>query len=150
MPAPALICAQIQISIKLLEKLAGIKREEPQQQRRPQRGPQGAGLGRLPLTPPDMTAFSLDPELRGALAASRRVGSLLLKAEEQEMEKVAAAADDLIRREYSTPAREVPCQRERDACINCYQHHKQDAWACAEMVDAYASCASAAYQDLTA
>jgi hypothetical protein len=37
MPAPALICAQIQISIKLLEKLAGIKREEPQQQRRPQR-----------------------------------------------------------------------------------------------------------------
>lgn len=47
-----------------------------------------------------MTAFSLDPELRGALAASRRVGSLLLKAEEQEMEKVAAAADDLIRREY--------------------------------------------------
>ena len=38
--------------------------------------------------------------MRGALATSRRVGALLLKAEEGEMEAVAAAADDLIKREY--------------------------------------------------
>jgi len=59
------------------------------------------GLGRLPIMPQDLAAtFSLEPELRGALVNSRRVGALLLKAEEQEAASVAAAADELIKREY--------------------------------------------------
>jgi hypothetical protein len=68
----------------------------------------GGGLpsllaGRLgpPLVPGELGAtFSLEPEVRSALATSRRVGALLLKAEEQEMAAVAAAADDLLKREY--------------------------------------------------
>jgi hypothetical protein len=60
------------------------------------------GLGRLPgLVPSDLaTTFSLEPELRSAIATSRRVGALLLKAEEQEMAAVAAAAEELISKEY--------------------------------------------------
>jgi hypothetical protein len=112
----------------------------------------------------------------------------------------------------SVPVREVPCVRERDACVDCYARHKQarqggggpsgpgdaaveacaarlgrdgakarwqnarrgargptprrrrrlrpvapwrarlasqDAWECAGLVDAYFSCAAAAYDDVT-
>ncbi|KAI8476500.1 MAG: hypothetical protein J3K34DRAFT_400593 [Monoraphidium minutum] len=146
---------KIQISIKLLEKLAGIKQEH-KPQRRQARGPPQLpgipGLAGLALPPGglDPGAFSLEPELRGALVPSRRVGLLLLKAEDTEMGKVAAAADELIAREYSVPVREVPCQGEQAAVVDCYQAHKEGAWACSGLVDAYAACAAAAYQNVTA
>jgi hypothetical protein len=60
-----------------------------------------AGGLRLPMLGPDLgSTFSLEPEVRGALLASRRVGALLLKVEEQEAAAVAEAADALIKREY--------------------------------------------------
>lgn len=101
----------------------------PSRRAPPAPGPPGAGRmplgapehgGALPLPP----AFSLEPELRGALSASRRVGPLLLKAEEGEVQRVAAAAEELLRREYRwgavwwpPPPTDVPCApASRPAC----------------------------------
>lgn len=145
----------------------------------------------------DAAAASLasEPEVRAALDASRRVGALLLKAEERETAALATAADELLKREFrcvvcvvcgrgfccaaggwpgvvslslslslttsrvtflftlllfnSVPVRAVPCQPERDACVDCYARHKEGAWRCADLVDAYASCAAAAYERVT-
>lgn len=61
----------------------------------------GAPLGRLPIVPADLaSSLAMEPDVRGALVASRRVGALLIKAEEQEVQRVAAAADELIKQEY--------------------------------------------------
>lgn len=58
------------------------------------------GLPRVPLLPAAAPpAFGLDPDVRGALSASRRVGALLLKAEDGELAAVAAAADELLARD---------------------------------------------------
>jgi hypothetical protein len=54
-----------------------------------------------PFAPPDIAAaLAAEPELRGALTLSRRVGGLLLKAEEAETAAIAAAADDLLQRDF--------------------------------------------------
>lgn len=60
------------------------------------------GGGALPaLIPGDLgTSLGADVSAQRALIASRRVGRLLLKAEEAEAEKVAALARELIEREF--------------------------------------------------
>lgn len=80
------------------------------------------GAGLLPqLGPPDLGGgLALEPELRGALAASRRVGGLLLKAEEREAAAIAVAAQKLLGSTAAAPARPMPCGAERAATVECY------------------------------
>ena len=55
--------------------------------------------GGLPLVPGDVRGLlSVGPEVRQALAASRRVGGMLLKAEEEEAARLAAFADEVAQR----------------------------------------------------
>ncbi|WIA39033.1 hypothetical protein OEZ86_005179 [Tetradesmus obliquus] len=141
--------AKVQISVSLLEKLAGIKKEPTKKQQQHPSHPsqlQLPGFG-LPLGQhvPAGAHFAADRDssIQQSLQQSRRVGELLLKAEEQEVAAVKQHADKLIGR-YSAAPRPRACVEEQLACIDCYQQHPSDALTCSSLVDAYVACAQQA------
>lgn len=90
-----------------------------------------------------MDAVRKDAELRYSLACANKVGDLLLKREAEEVPKVNAFAEDLLK-EYRHPTKPVPCEAEREACEKCYG--AGDVLKCASMVDAYGRCAQEAWR----
>ncbi len=71
--------------------------------------------GRLPLIPGDIAAaLAVDPEVRRALTTSKRLGSLLLKAEGEESQQVAQMAEELVKQEYRWAA--VQCRHQGLRC----------------------------------
>ncbi|KAK9863453.1 hypothetical protein WJX84_012093 [Apatococcus fuscideae] len=98
---------------------------------------QGHGKG-LPVA--HMQEEEPDEHIQHALERSRRVGQLLLRREQDELETVKQYADDLIQNEYRLPQNEAPCSQQRDGCLQCYQDHEQDCWRCKPEVDAYTAC----------
>jgi len=88
-----------------------------------------------------------DRSLARALERSRRVGSLLLKHEDEEISRVGQLAEELVSREYAAPSRPRPCQQEAQDCVRCYAEHVADPLACAAAVEAYGACAKAAWQE---
>ncbi|KAK9835117.1 hypothetical protein WJX84_003325, partial [Apatococcus fuscideae] len=67
----------------------------------------------------------LDSRVQQALEKSSRVGKLLLKNEQEELQSISQFADDLIRGEYSLPNKEAPCSKQRERCLQCYTEHEQ-------------------------
>eukprot|EP00879_Flechtneria_rotunda_P005024 GHRR01005300.1.p1 GENE.GHRR01005300.1~~GHRR01005300.1.p1 ORF type:complete len:145 (+),score=53.83 GHRR01005300.1:221-655(+) len=135
--------ARVSISVALLEKLGGIKKEAPAKPK--QKAP--AGLPHLPLglpvVPPQLAAPFSAPESQYQLRQSKRVGELLLKAEEHEVAAVKQRADELIQ-QYGTPCRPAPCASEQEACLSCYKENTKDVLKCAQVVAAYSACAQQA------
>ena len=64
-----------------------------------------------------------DPQLQQALETSSRIADLLLKNEQEELQRVSSYAQQLIDHEYRAPAREMLCKAEQAACLSCYQQH---------------------------
>ena len=85
--------------------------------------------------------------LAAALEKSRRVGSLLLKHEAEELDRIEDLAQELLAREYAAPHHPPPCQQAAQDCVRCYAEHPGEALACAAAVDAYGACAKAAWQE---
>jgi len=67
-------------------------------------------------------------------------GNLLLKHEGNELRQVNEFADDLIKHEYVSPQKPIPCQSERQACFSCYKENKEDLSACSKVVREYHQC----------
>ncbi|KAF6251868.1 hypothetical protein COO60DRAFT_1556732 [Scenedesmus sp. NREL 46B-D3] len=139
--------AKVQISVNLLEKLAGIKKEPSKKQQQRSLHPsqlQLPGFG-LPLAQRMAPGghYAADSSLQQSLQQSRRVGQLLLKAEEQEVAAVKQHADELIG-QYSAAPRARACVQEQLACIECYQQNATDALACSSLVDAFLACSQRA------
>lgn len=87
-----------------------------------------------------------DAAVRRALEGSRRVGDMLVKAHQQEAQQITQLADELMKKEYIAPTREAPCQREQQACLDCYRNNKTAPTKCAELVQGYSKCAQSAFQ----
>jgi len=135
----------IQISKGLLYKLAGVK--DPNKQQKQQQVPQPSAPPQLKL-PPLLRGelshpFLADKESRQLLAQSKRVGGLLLKQEEQELQQIEQHAQELLDQQHKNPVRPEPCQGEKLACLTCYQEHAKDPLACAGLVQQYSACAKA-------
>ena len=82
--------------------------------------------------------------LQRALERSQRVGDLLLAREDEEIRKIEALAEELISREYSAPHSVRPCQNEASACLSCYSSNPDNPTVCADVVEAYSTCARGA------
>lgn len=130
----------------LVRGLSG-KEEEQQGVKQKKRGPpmlQSAGHhGITRVHKAAMDAVRKDAELRYSLACANTIGSLLLKREADEVPKVNAFAEDLLK-EYQHASKPVPCEVEREACEKCYG--AGDVLKCASMVDAYGKCAQEAWR----
>lgn len=79
--------------------------------------------------------------LQRALDRSHRVGDMLLAREDEEFEQIDQLAEEILKKEYSSPSRERPCQSEAAACLQCYEMNSENPTVCASAVDAYSSCA---------
>lgn len=90
-----------------------------------------------------------DARVSRSLLATKRVGDLILKNEEEELAAARQLADELLKREYYAPARPVACLQQRQACVDCYQAHAGDPLKCAAQVQAYSQCAQAAFAALS-
>ncbi|KAI3429569.1 hypothetical protein D9Q98_005656 [Chlorella vulgaris] len=88
-----------------------------------------------------------DRSMARLLERSKRVGTMLLKADGEEVERIDELAGELLAREYATPSRPRPCTQQADDCVRCYANHAADPLACAAAVDAYSACAKAAWQE---
>jgi hypothetical protein len=71
-----------------------------------------------------------------------RAGDDLLKQEDAEMEKIASLAQALLDSESRTPSPPLSCDKERAACVACYQQNVSAD--CRSYVDAFARCANEA------
>lgn len=91
-----------------------------------------------------------DDEIRRALESSRKLGEMLVKSGETEAVNISKAAQELIKQEYIAPAREVPCQTEERACLDCYRGNKSDPTQCAAAVQEYHACATRAFSEFAA
>lgn len=69
-----------------------------------------------------------------------------MRDEQSELGRVEERTRELLEREFTAPAREVPCATERRACVDCYRKHAGDTAVCAPAVDAYARCAADSLQ----
>lgn len=100
----------------------------------------------------ELEAFGLPPghALRQAVERSQRFGSLLLKREGEEVERVREWIDEIQGEHARNASMEVPCKVERDSCTKCYKEHSEDTLACAETVRLYVQCAHRAAQELAA
>eukprot|EP00240_Pyramimonas_obovata_P006507 CAMPEP_0118936314 /NCGR_PEP_ID=MMETSP1169-20130426/17994_1 /TAXON_ID=36882 /ORGANISM="Pyramimonas obovata, Strain CCMP722" /LENGTH=169 /DNA_ID=CAMNT_0006879513 /DNA_START=257 /DNA_END=766 /DNA_ORIENTATION=+ len=86
--------------------------------------------------------------LRKKLQYSKKVGSLLIKHEDEELPKVQQQVKDLLDKQYQAPMRAPPCAMEKGACLACYQQFPNDPLRCAAAVAAFSKCAKQAYQDV--
>ncbi|KAG1659801.1 hypothetical protein FOA52_002137 [Chlamydomonas sp. UWO 241] len=130
----------VEISVGVIEKLAGLKKP-------PQKQSLGAGPSSSPFSygnPEVATLSKTDAALSKALAVSRRVGSLLLKAEEAEVATVKRYSEDLLSK-HSFPVKDEPCGSQRDAAVGCYEANPGDTLKCSAQVKAYEACSAAAY-----
>eukprot|EP00199_Chlamydomonas_sp_CCMP681_P003406 CAMPEP_0119108448 /NCGR_PEP_ID=MMETSP1180-20130426/14437_1 /TAXON_ID=3052 ORGANISM="Chlamydomonas cf sp, Strain CCMP681" /NCGR_SAMPLE_ID=MMETSP1180 /ASSEMBLY_ACC=CAM_ASM_000741 /LENGTH=165 /DNA_ID=CAMNT_0007094059 /DNA_START=57 /DNA_END=555 /DNA_ORIENTATION=- len=90
----------------LIEKLAGVRRLTPPQTHAPEPRP-------LMMHPEILALKQKDAQLAKALTSSKRVGHLLVKAEEEESLKIQQLGQELLQ-QYRFDPRPVPCQQERD------------------------------------
>lgn len=77
-----------------------------------------------------------------ALQASKATGALLLKREEEELQRVRRFTADVM----AADQRQKPescCSAERGACLQCYAEHPGDELQCSSAVQAYDACARA-------
>jgi hypothetical protein len=79
--------------------------------------------------------------LQRALERSHRLGDMLLAREDEELEQINQLAEEIIRKEYSSPSQERPCQSEAAACLQCYEINSENPTACEDAVNAYSMCA---------
>ena len=84
------------------------------------------------------------PGLDDALARSLRVGELLLKNEQAELDKVREYASRAQATTHEFRRGETPCGEEREACRKCYEENAADTLRCGAEVAAYDACARAA------
>jgi hypothetical protein len=71
---------------------------------------------------------------------------LLLKSEEEELDKVKQAAIDLAKREYAAPSGPVPCRDEERALTDCYAAGAGAFSRCKAASAAYSKCADTAHK----
>lgn len=103
---------------------------------------------RRPDTSSQETDIIRREDILRSLQRSQRIGELLLTREKEELEKINAFAEELIEREFTSPSKERPCQKEAAACLACYQSSSDDVMQCAEAVAAYSRCARSAMRDV--
>ena len=151
-----------QISRRLIEKLDG---EEPPSRAAPEPAPTSTSAPTAPVAPPaglpiralvspshaamrDAAAVAdyrpMFPGLDDALARSLRVGELLLKNEQAELDKVREYASRAQATTHEFRRGETPCGEEREACRKCYEENAADTLRCGAEVAAYDACARAA------
>jgi hypothetical protein len=70
-----------------------------------------------------------------------RLGDALLKQEDEEMQRIASLAQQLLDAESNTPAPPLACTAERAACSACYEQNAAQPLSCKAQVEAFARCA---------
>ena len=151
-----------QITRRLIAKLDG---EEPASRPAPEPAQTSTSAPTAPVGPPagfpiralvspsraatrDAAAVAdyrpMFPGLDDALARSLRVGELLLKNEQAELEKVREYASQAQATTHAFRRGETPCGEEREACRKCYEENAADTLRCGAEVAAYDACARAA------
>ncbi|CAG9462037.1 unnamed protein product [Pedinophyceae sp. YPF-701] len=85
-----------------------------------------------------------EEKYRRALQKSKRMGALLIRRAEEELQQVKEDAAALLAAEYTAPCREDACRAERQASTACLKAHAKDPWACAGEFGAFERCAAAA------
>lgn len=141
----------VTFSVGLIEKLAGIKKPEPARPA-PTAAPARIAppplppraLGQLPISSEAQRLMHQDAQLGRMLSVAREVNGLLLRHEAEEVKRVKAHADKLVK-QYSVKPKPVPCAQERQACTKCFQENAQDASRCEAVAKAYSACALGAY-----
>lgn len=136
----------VRVTQGLLEQLEG----KPRAARAPPAAPTASSLAIRPREDVEAAARAAaqqDAALARALERSRRVGGMLLKAKDEELQRIGQLADELLAREFAAPQRPRPCQAEADACVRCYADNAADPLACGPSVEAYSACAKAAWQE---
>ena len=61
--------------------------------------------------------------------------------EERENQRVEQLVEQINKKKYRAPLRDVQCSPEREACLECYRDEKSNFMKCKEVADAFVQCA---------
>lgn len=78
------------------------------------------------------------------LRATERFGDKLLRQETSELIKVEEYCSEILAREYRSPVKPVPCESEKQACLDCHRQFPREPWKCRSVQSAFRSCAESA------
>uniref|UniRef100_A0AAV1UVK7 CHCH domain-containing protein n=1 Tax=Peronospora matthiolae TaxID=2874970 RepID=A0AAV1UVK7_9STRA len=66
---------------------------------------------------------------------------LAREQEERENQRVEQLVEQINKKKYRAPLRDVQCSPEREACLECYRDEKSNVLKCKEVADAFVQCA---------
>ena len=66
---------------------------------------------------------------------------LAREQEERENQRVEQLVEQINKKKYRAPLRDVQCSPEREACLECYRDEKSNFMKCKEVADAFVQCA---------
>ena len=130
----------IKISKGLAEQLAGVPKERGAKDKRSQ-------APRSKENQETLAFLKESEEIRGALRRSRKVGKLLLKREDEELEKINAQADELGQLPTMKDPSSDACRLDREAVAACCEQHADGVLGCVSLIDAYAACTNKRFVD---
>ncbi|KAG0584043.1 hypothetical protein M758_3G181500 [Ceratodon purpureus] len=81
------------------------------------------------------------------LEETEKLGEKLQKQEEKELEKVKQLAQDLQDKQFRAPSYPIPCQTEKETCLQCYRGSTKSPLECAEAVRVFKECSQRVQQD---
>jgi hypothetical protein len=81
------------------------------------------------------------------LEATEKLGEKIQKQEEKELEKVKQLAQDLQDKQFRAPSYPIPCQSEKESCLQCYKGSIKSPLECAEVVRVFKECSQRVQQE---
>lgn len=81
------------------------------------------------------------------LEEAEKLSEKIQKQEEKELEKVKQLAQDLLDKQFRAPSHPIPCQTEKELCLQCYKGSTQSPLDCAEVVRVFKECSQRVQQD---
>lgn len=81
------------------------------------------------------------------LEETENLNKKLQMQENSELEKVKQLAQELQDRQFRAPSYPIPCQAEKERCLQCYRGSPESPVECAEAVRMYKECSQRVQQD---
>uniref|UniRef100_A0A7S0US24 MICOS complex subunit MIC19 n=1 Tax=Polytomella parva TaxID=51329 RepID=A0A7S0US24_9CHLO len=140
---------RITFTVGLIEKVAGIKKEEPEKAVVPPvsalpGAPLPNALRSQSLSPDATRLINQDARLSRQLHAAREVNGLLIRNEAEEADKIKLHAEKLVKN-VSVSLRPFNCEAERKACTECFASSQLDASKCLSAAEAYRACSNKSF-----
>lgn len=85
--------------------------------------------------------------IKEILQEANTLKAKVIELEETQVEVINRMAQELHDKEYRAPQRPIPCEDQRQACVDCYNANIKDPLKCGGVVKAFQKCSQKAHEE---